>query len=88
MEDIEFAISAEHDEESADPALTSLTAGTLATGAVDTGIIEKDIENKTGTVLPETGAAGTMGLILGGSALVILAVVFMITRKKMSVYED
>lgn len=87
MEDIEFAISAEHDEEAEEPALTSLTAGNLATGAVDTGIIEKDIENKTGTVLPETGAAGTMGLILGGSTLVILAVVFMITRKKMSVYE-
>lgn len=87
MEDIEFVVSATHDVEAEEPALTSLTAGNLATGDVSTGIIEKAIINNTGTVLPETGAEGTMGLILGGSALVILAVVFMITRKKMSVYE-
>ncbi len=88
MTAIEFSITATHDEEAKEPALTSLSGGNLAEGVVSTGIIEKAIENKTGTVLPETGAAGTMGLILGGSALVIFAVVFMITRKKMSVYAD
>jgi LPXTG-motif cell wall-anchored protein len=44
--------------------------------------------NNTGTVLPETGAEGTFFLITGGTMLVILAAVFMITRKKMSIYED
>ena len=48
----------------------------------------RSIVNNTGTILPETGAMGTMWLILGGSIFVILAAVFMITRKKMSVYED
>lgn len=89
MTDIEFSITAKHDEDAKEPALKELSGGdNLATGNVETGIIQKAIENKTGTVLPETGAAGTMGLILGGSALVIFAVVFMITRKKMSVYAD
>ena len=71
-----------------EPTLTELDGGSLATGAVDTGIIEKDIINRTGTVLPETGGMGTFLLILGSSILVIVAAVFMITRKKMSVYED
>ena len=88
MTDIEFTIAATHDEEADNPALTALDGGALGTGEVSTGTILEDIVNKTGTVLPETGAEGTMWLILGGSALVVLAGVFMITRKKMSVYED
>ena len=60
----------------------------MGTGVVDTGIIEKNIINNTGTILPETGAEGTFLLITGGTVLVILAAVFMITRKKMSIYED
>lgn len=58
-----------------------------ADGAED-GKLEGNVENYKGTVLPETGAAGTFALMLGGSMLVIVAAVFMITRKKMSVYED
>jgi len=38
--------------------------------------------------LPSTGAEGTMMLIVGGSMLIAVAAVFMITRKKMSIYED
>jgi LPXTG-motif cell wall-anchored protein len=88
MADIEFSITAEHNEKADDPKLITLEGGNLVDGdfALD-GIIVQDIKNYTGTVLPETGAKGTIGLILGGSALAILAVVFMITRKKMSVYE-
>lgn len=52
------------------------------------GKLEGDIENYQGIVLPETGARGTMMLIGISSALVAAAVIFMITRKKMSVYED
>lgn len=88
MEDVIFDITAIHDVEADEPALTELKGGSLATGVVDTGIIEKDIINRTGTVLPETGGMGTFLLILGSSILVIVAAVFMITRKKMSVYED
>lgn len=88
MSDIVFSISAVHSETAGEPTLISLDGGEIGTGVVDTGAITKDIVNNTGTILPETGAQGTMWLIFGGAMLVILAGVFMITRKKMSVYED
>ena len=60
----------------------------MGTGDIATGAIEKDIVNNTGTILPSTGAKGTMMLIMGGAMFVTVAAVFMITRKKMSIYED
>lgn len=88
MADIVFSISAEHDEVSEDPALTSLDGGLMGTGTVNVGTIEKDIVNNTGTILPETGAEGTFMLITASALFVMVAVVFMVTRKKMSIYED
>lgn len=47
-----------------------------------------DVENNTGTELPSTGARGTV-MMIGISAMVVMvAGVFMITRKRMSIYED
>lgn len=46
------------------------------------------INNQSGTELPETGSTGTTLFITIGSIVALIAVVFMITRKKMSVYED
>jgi LPXTG-motif cell wall-anchored protein len=60
----------------------------MGEGVVATGAITKDVINNTGTVLPETGAKGTVMLISFSSLFVVMAAVFMITRKKMSVYED
>ena len=57
-------------------------------GGEEDGKLAGKIENFKGTVLPETGAQGTFLLIGGGALLVLVAAVFMITRKKMSVYED
>lgn len=88
MADIDFTVYANHPESSDNPQLIELSGGVLGTGNIELGQIQKDIVNKTGTVLPETGAEGTFFLITGGTVLVILAAVFMITRKKMSVYED
>lgn len=88
MSDVVFAISATHSETADGPELLTLDGGLMGTGVVSTGAITKDIVNNTGTVLPETGAGGTFMLVAGGSILVVLAAVFMITRKKMSVYED
>ena len=88
ISDIIFSISAEHSEVAGELVLTHLDGGLMGEGVVDTGIIEKDIVNNTGTVLPETGARGTFILICGGALLMIIAAVFMITRKKMSVFED
>ena len=84
MSDLLFSVSAEHDV----TGIISIDGGLMGMGDTATGIIEKNIINNTGTVLPETGAEGTMFLICGGAMLVILAAVFMITRKKMSIYED
>jgi LPXTG-motif cell wall-anchored protein len=87
MADKAFSITAEHEVVANDPELTSLS-GTLGTGDVDTGIITENIINNSGTILPETGAMGTFLFICGGATLVLVAAVFMITRKKMSVFED
>lgn len=56
--------------------------------AIEDGKLEGSLENYKGTILPETGGKGTFLLITGGSLLVIVAAVFMITRKKMSIYAD
>lgn len=89
MSAIAFSISATHDETGDDPKLTVLDGGlVMGRGDVSTGKITKDIVNNTGVILPETGAKGTLMLIGGGSMFVLVAAVFMITRKKMSVYED
>ena len=88
LADVLFTISAAHEESSADPKLLSLDGGLMGTGEVSTGTITKDIVNNTGTVLPETGAEGTFMLITISTLFVMVAVVFMVTRKKMSIYED
>ena len=89
MADIEFTITATHSQsEDGTLTLTSLDGGKMGLGDTVTGVIEENIINNTGSVLPETGAMGTFMLIFGGAALVMIAAVFMITRKKMSVYED
>ena len=87
MEDVEFTITAEHDEESAEPKLISLTTD-FEDATVSDGTITNNVENKTGTVLPETGAKGTLMLITISTMFVMVATVFMVTRKKMSIYED
>ena len=72
------------------PDLLSVTFsnGLKGNADLDSGIFEENIVNNTGTVLPSTGAEGTFFLITAGALLVVVACVFMITRKKMSVYED
>lgn len=87
MEDVEFTITAEHDEESAEPKLISLTTN-FKDATVSDGTITNSVKNKTGTVLPETGAKGTVMLITISTMFVMVATVFMVTRKKMSIYED
>ena len=57
-------------------------------GTIEDGLLEGDVVNHKGVELPETGAEGTMFLIGGGAMLVVVAAVFLVTRKKMSIYED
>ena len=83
MEEKHFSITAKHDN-----GLTEINGGVMGSGDLGTGLVSSNIINNTGTVLPSTGAQGTMMLIGGGSMFVIVAAVFMVTRKKMSVYAD
>ena len=83
----EFSIIPEHKQNDDNPTLISLRT-TSYNGDIDDGSITFDVINRTGAALPETGAEGTFLLIAGGTLLVVLAAVFMITRKKMSIYED
>lgn len=56
---------------------------TTADGDVDEGIVATEVENYTGTTLPETGGMGTMLFYAVGSVLVIGAVVVLVTKKRM-----
>ena len=81
--DIEFTITAVHDVTSVKPTLTSLTGGNKFTGEVSTGAVSADIENNTGSTLPETGGMGTTIFYVVGSILVLGAVVLLVTKKRM-----
>ena len=82
---VEFDIEAEHEAESDDPQLTSLTGGDLVSGDFkDTGIITTNIENKQGATLPSTGGIGTTIFYIIGAILVIGAGVVLVTRRRMS----
>ncbi len=80
---IEFTVSATHTEGAA-PALTELKGGDLVSGDFkDTGVITADIENKSGTELPSTGGIGTTVFYLGGGAMVAVAGIYLISKKRM-----
>lgn len=51
-----------------------------------TGTIK--VENKTGTELPSTGGIGTTVFYVVGGLMVLLAIVLLVTRKKMSAHKD
>lgn len=93
IEPIRFAVNAEHDvvwevQERTD-VLTSLT-GDVATGAITfasdltAGQLTTDVVNDRGVILPETGGIGTTILYVIGGLLVVGAVIFMITKKRMN----
>ncbi|MBQ1223634.1 MAG: LPXTG cell wall anchor domain-containing protein, partial [Oscillospiraceae bacterium] len=69
--------------------LTDLT-GDIVTGEIEftkdvtKGSLSADVENKKGTVLPETGGIGTKIFYFGGGALAVIAVVLLVTRKRMT----
>lgn len=97
---IEFTVDSDHKEEwikGGNSAFLDLIAKDAAgkivfadanTEGIEDGKLEGTLENYKGTVLPETGAEGTFILITCSTLLVMVAAVFMITRKKMSIYED
>ena len=59
-------------------------AATEATSDNSTTTIDYKIPNTEGQSLPETGGMGTTLLYVGGSILVLLAVILLVTKKRMS----
>lgn len=89
IDPIEFTITAEHDVLSDNPALTSLS-GNVTTGKITftsnttEGSLSTNVVNKAGVTLPETGGIGTTLFYVAGAGLVLVAVVLLITRKRMN----
>ena len=84
IDPIEFTITAEHEIDSADPKLTSLSGGDVFTGNVTTGAVSATIVNKSGSTLPETGGIGTTVFYVIGGMLMAAAAVLLITKKRMN----
>lgn len=87
--DIAFSVTAEHDITSDDPKLTSLT-GNVTTGEITfasditAGALSTTIINKSGATLPETGGIGTIIFYVLGAALVAVAGVLLVSKKRMN----
>ena len=88
IDPIEFTVTAEHDVLSDNPALTSLS-GNATTGELTftpnttEGSLSADVVNKYGSTLPETGGMGTTLFYVLGGGLVLVAVVLLVTKKRM-----
>ena len=92
--DISVTIIATLDKTENNPALTELKlsvkddkTGAEATennGSVDTGIVATDVVNNSGAQLPETGGMGTTLFYVLGGILVLVAIILLVTRKRMS----
>lgn len=86
---VEFMISAEHEVESDEPKLISLSGEATSGEATFTpkqsdGSLTTNVVNEKGSVLPSTGGRGTTMIYIIGAALVITAGVVLVMRKKMN----
>ncbi|MBR5126669.1 MAG: isopeptide-forming domain-containing fimbrial protein [Oscillospiraceae bacterium] len=93
IDPIEFTVTAEHDivweTQTRTDVLNTLT-GDVTTGEIKFAALENntglttDVENKSGTVLPETGGIGTTIFYTLGGMMVLVAVVLLVTKKRMA----
>lgn len=57
---------------------------TVTGGTYEDGVIKLRVINKKGGTLPETGGMGTTILYIGGSILVLAAVILLVTKRRMN----
>ena len=87
-------VVAEYDTESADPQLTELEVqdlnGNVISGAdmtftadMASGQIGTDVVNQSGNELPSTGGMGRTILYVTGGSVMLIAVVLLITKRRM-----
>ncbi|WP_423216883.1 isopeptide-forming domain-containing fimbrial protein [Streptococcus equinus] len=87
IDDVTFTVTATHDIESDNPALTSLS-GDAASGELtftanqSEGSLITDVQNKKGAVLPSTGGKGTTLLYVLGTGLILVAGILLVTKKR------
>ena len=87
-DEVEFTITAEHDETSEDPKLTALAVTVSSISAdVNSGVLITAVVNKAGTTLPETGGMGTTLFYVVGGIMVAAAVVLLVTKRRMNTAE-
>ena len=89
IDPIQFTITADHEIQSAEPALKAL-AGTdgaefTMTANLDAASLTANVKNKPGVVLPATGGLGTVALVAIGSGLALATFVVLITRRRLRV---
>lgn len=82
-EDIEFTITATHNDSTEQ--LESVDFGSKITAGTsdNVGIGKTDVVNKAGSTLPSTGGIGTTIFYIVGGLMVLLAVVLLITKRRM-----
>lgn len=89
IDDIAFTVTADHDIISDDPRLKDIN-GNATTGQieftknVEEGSLDTIVENKKGSVLPETGGAGRVMIYVLGSILVLGAGIVLVSKKRVS----
>ncbi len=84
--DVEFTITATHEDEADEPKLRTLTVDNQQiTVNKAAGTFTTDIENNSGTELPATGGIGTTIFYVVGSLLVLCAGVALIAKKRAGV---
>lgn len=64
----------------------ALSAGTLSDGKLD-GSLNTTVINESGAILPSTGGIGTTIFYVAGGLLVCVAIVLLVTKKRMSTEE-
>jgi len=86
IDPIIFTITATHDKEADDPKLLTFN-GNASSGSVTfdkaTGSLTADVVNNYGSSLPSTGGIGTTVFYLGGGAMVAVAGIYLISKKRM-----
>lgn len=91
IDPIEFTITATHEFSTKEQKLTitdlsgNATKGEITfTPDTTEGSLSTNVVNKAGVTLPETGGIGTTLFYVAGAGLVLVAVVLLITRKRMN----
>ena len=89
INDIKFTVTADHDIISDSPALNKINGDKVSgqikfTPNVDEGSLDTIVENKKGSVLPETGGAGRVMIYVLGSILVLGAGIVLVSKKRVS----